>query len=126
MYHNIRVEHLETKKNIFCNERTFIVTKNGTSRRLTQLHFTRWPDHGVPSSPSELLEFYNKVKSVRSQTTGPLLVHCSDGVGRTGTFITLDYLLEQAKQEQLVDVSACICKMRKNRCEMVQTADQYR
>ena len=51
----------------------------------------------------------------------PILVHCSAGVGRTGTFITIDLALEQAKKEGVVDIAGIVNRLRQQRMQMVQT-----
>ncbi|XP_041347700.1 receptor-type tyrosine-protein phosphatase epsilon-like [Gigantopelta aegis] len=87
-------------------------------------HFTTWPDHGVPSAPA-LLGFWKQVKK-ETESSGPIVVHCSAGIGRTGTFIGLDYLVDEAKDTKVVNIFQCVRKMRDNRVNMVQTSDQYR
>ncbi|KAL5486451.1 hypothetical protein EMCRGX_G018928 [Ephydatia muelleri] len=106
--------------------RVFEVTLSGSAaRKVTQFHFTGWPDHGVPEYATSLLAFHRKVKSQHDGSKGPILVHCSAGVGRTGTLIAIDTVLEQIEKEGLVDIAGTIRKMRRQRMKMVQTPDQY-
>jgi len=96
--------------------------QDGLSTTLLHLHFTAWPDHGVPMQPTSLLAFHRKFRSYDSESSaGPDIIHCSAGVGRTGTFIALDYLLEQAKAEGVVDIFYCVRQMRQARVNMIQT-----
>ena len=88
---------------------------------LKQFQFTSWPDHGVPETVSPLRTLYRRVKKAWQNSSGPILVHCSAGVGRTGTFITLDMALEQAGEEGLVDVVGIVSRLRQQRMRMVQT-----
>ena len=108
----------------FYVERQWNVTRDGATRSITHIQYTNWPDHGVPESACEILHLYYKVKTL--ERSGPLLVHCSAGVGRTGTFIALDNLLSQNDEEEEVDVLKCVSDMRKDRCQMVQTDKQYK
>ncbi len=76
-------------------------------RSVSQFHFVSWPDFGVPRSPDTLLSFLRSVRAARSTSTSPLVVHCSAGIGRTGTFCLMDAfqtLLE--RQEESVAASA--------------------
>ncbi|XP_046334675.2 flocculation protein FLO11-like isoform X2 [Haliotis rufescens] len=98
-------------------------TKTTETRRIVQYHFTTWPDHGVPSAPS-LVEFWQQVKEHKS-TIRPLVVHCSAGVGRTGTFIGLDALMERCKVESTVNVFRRVSSVRGERMSTVQTRRQY-
>ncbi|XP_067679832.1 receptor-type tyrosine-protein phosphatase alpha-like [Haliotis asinina] len=99
--------------------------ETNTSRCFHHFHFTTWPDHGVPEEMA-LTEFLWLVRtSLYTQDDDPLLVHCSAGIGRTGTYIALDYLLDQALAEDAVDVFGCVSGMRDQRKGMIQTMEQY-
>uniref|UniRef100_A0A663NAN5 protein-tyrosine-phosphatase n=1 Tax=Athene cunicularia TaxID=194338 RepID=A0A663NAN5_ATHCN len=87
-----------------------------------QFHYQLWPDHGVPRNPAQLLCLVEMVnKRVLEAPAGPVLVHCSAGIGRTGTFIALDFLLKMGKAEGKVDVFQCVQRLREQRVSMVQT-----
>jgi receptor-type tyrosine-protein phosphatase H len=116
------------------------VTENWTVRNLQllhmekqkslavrQFHYLAWPDHGVPHSPDPLLAFWKTLRLWLDQNTGggPPIVHCSAGVGRTGTLIALDVLLRQLECEGLVGPFSFVKKMRESRPLMVQTEAQY-
>ncbi|XP_065917231.1 uncharacterized protein [Dysidea avara] len=89
-------------------------------------HFTVWPDHGVPKYPTALLSFQKRVNKHHKRKRGsPLVVHCSAGVGRTGTFITIDTELQRIKHEGIVDVYNTVHKLRFRRNFTVQTLAQY-
>jgi netrin-G3 ligand len=92
-----------------------------TERIVTQYHFTIWPDHGVPDYPTALLQFVRRVVSASNEEKAPIVVHCSAGVGRTGTFITLFSQLQRVKSEENIDIFNFVRSMRYNRCCMVQT-----
>uniref|UniRef100_A0AAX7U5H2 Receptor-type tyrosine-protein phosphatase epsilon n=1 Tax=Astatotilapia calliptera TaxID=8154 RepID=A0AAX7U5H2_ASTCA len=96
-----------------------------TPRLVTQLHFTSWPDFGVPFSPIGMLKFLKKVKSVNPDFAGPIVVHCSAGVGRTGTFIVIDAMIEMMHAEQKIDVFGFVSKIREQRSQLIQTDMQY-
>ncbi|XP_071122933.1 receptor-type tyrosine-protein phosphatase epsilon-like [Mytilus edulis] len=93
-------------------------------REIHHFHFTEWPDHGVPDS-IKVVNFYRKVKSKTCCQHGPMVVHCSAGIGRTGTFIAIDALYENGKKVGHINVMECINMMRKDRMNMVQTYEQY-
>ncbi|XP_067932513.1 receptor-type tyrosine-protein phosphatase alpha-like [Watersipora subatra] len=105
--------------------RSLSVTKGGETFKTKQFHFTSWPDHGVPAEMRPYVSFYRKVKEGTQHLTGPILVHCSAGVGRTGTFISCWNLLKEAKKTQAVDVLGCVAAMRLRRPCMVQVKEQY-
>ncbi|XP_071117216.1 receptor-type tyrosine-protein phosphatase mu-like isoform X1 [Haliotis cracherodii] len=107
--------------------RTLHITKTSSPdppRSVTQYHFTSWPDKSVPTSPWSLIHFRNKVMT-SDREKGPIVVHCSAGVGRTGTFIALDWLMRMAEEVGHVDIYDCVERMREDRVNMVQTLDQY-
>ena len=91
------------------------------SHTLTQYHLTSWPDHGVPDHATPLMSLHKQVMAAWSPSKGPILVHCSAGVGRTGTFIALDIAMEQAKREGVVDIAGIVNRLRQQRMKMVQT-----
>ncbi|XP_074163389.1 receptor-type tyrosine-protein phosphatase H [Sminthopsis crassicaudata] len=97
------------------------------SLSVRQFHYTAWPDHGVPRSPDPLLAFQSLLRKWLEQSLegGPPIVHCSAGVGRTGTLIALDVLLRQLQKYQYVGVQSFVRKMRRSRPLMVQTEGQY-
>nr|KAF6434282.1 protein tyrosine phosphatase receptor type D [Molossus molossus] len=107
--------------------RTFALYKNGSSekREVRQFQFTAWPDHGVPEHPTPFLAFLRRVKTCNPPDAGPMVVHCSAGVGRTGCFIVIDAMLERIKHEKTVDIYGHATLMRAQRNYMVQTEDQY-
>ncbi|KAI5087776.1 protein tyrosine phosphatase, receptor type, D isoform X17 [Silurus meridionalis] len=92
---------------------------------LFKFQFTAWPDHGVPEHPTPFLAFLRRVKACNPPDAGPIVVHCSAGVGRTGCFIVIDAMLERVKQEKTVDVYGHVTLMRSQRNYMVQTEEQY-
>ncbi|XP_044577714.1 tyrosine-protein phosphatase corkscrew isoform X2 [Cotesia glomerata] len=111
-------------------------------RRIYHYHFQAWPDHGVPSDPGCVLNFLHDVNARQDSisaslnsngqtpaTVGPILVHCSAGIGRTGTFIVIDMILDQIKQHGLdceIDIQRTIQRVRSQRSGMVQTEAQYK
>ncbi|NWU94961.1 PTPRJ phosphatase, partial [Upupa epops] len=109
--------------------RDFTVEKSNTpdSHTVRQFHFTSWPDHGVPETTDLLINFRHLVHTYSTQNPidCPTLVHCSAGVGRTGTFIAIDRLIQQIEMENTVDVYGVVYDLRMHRPLMVQTEDQY-
>ena len=95
----------------------------GTTDSVIVKHYqyTTWPDYGVPESVSPFMTLNRRVMNSWSKDKGPILVHCSAGVGRTGTFIAVDMAMEQAKKEGKVDIAGIVCKLRQQRTKMVQT-----
>nr|XP_028567629.1 receptor-type tyrosine-protein phosphatase delta isoform X43 [Podarcis muralis] len=126
-YGLIQVTLLDTVELATYCVRTFALYKNGSSekREVRQFQFTAWPDHGVPEHPTPFLAFLRRVKTCNPPDAGPMLVHCSAGVGRTGCFIVIDAMLERIKHEKTVDIYGHVTLMRAQRNYMVQTEDQY-
>lgn len=88
LYSLIEVKHLSTTPQGFYTLRKFEITSGSETRQLSHFAYESWPDHGVPLTAKEFLSFRQAVHAAHDK--GPLLVHCSAGVGRTGTFITID------------------------------------
>ncbi|XP_078187598.1 receptor-type tyrosine-protein phosphatase F isoform X36 [Callithrix jacchus] len=126
-YGLIQVTLLDTVELATYTVRTFALHKSGSSekRELRQFQFMAWPDHGVPEYPTPILAFLRRVKACNPLDAGPMVVHCSAGVGRTGCFIVIDAMLERMKHEKTVDIYGHVTCMRSQRNYMVQTEDQY-
>ncbi|XP_055550476.1 tyrosine-protein phosphatase corkscrew isoform X3 [Wyeomyia smithii] len=116
--------------------REFLLSWRGQDeRKIFQYHFQVWPDHGVPSDPGCVLNFLQDVNARQEQlqleglAPGPICVHCSAGIGRTGTFIVIDMILDQIDREGLdceIDIQRTIQMVRSQRSGMVQTEAQYK
>ncbi|XP_034427241.1 receptor-type tyrosine-protein phosphatase H-like isoform X1 [Hippoglossus hippoglossus] len=121
----VRSEHREPHWTL----REFSVKNRNMSeeRTVRHFHFTAWPDHGVPQGTKDLIQFRGLVRRhiEREGTGAPTVVHCSAGVGRTGTIIALDVLLQQLDQNKAVSINGFVHKMRLSRPHMVQTESQY-
>ncbi|XP_072220635.1 receptor-type tyrosine-protein phosphatase S-like isoform X4 [Leuresthes tenuis] len=126
-YGMIQVSLLDTMELATFCVRTFSLHKSGSSERreVRQFQFTAWPDHGVPEYPTPFLNFLRRVKACNPPDAGPIIAHCSAGVGRTGCFIVIDAMLERIRHERTVDIYGHVTLMRSQRNYMVQTEDQY-
>ncbi|XP_052762247.1 receptor-type tyrosine-protein phosphatase S-like [Mya arenaria] len=125
MYDDMKVESRSEDEYADFTRRTFTVTMGSKERTLHHLHFTCWPDKAIPDDVTSMKEFRQRVLITPSTLNGPTVVHCSAGVGRTGTYIALDILTKQGEAEKAIDISGCVHKMRQNRPNMVQTLGQY-
>ncbi|XP_017160153.1 protein tyrosine phosphatase receptor type Db isoform X12 [Poecilia reticulata] len=126
-YGLIQITLLDTVELATYSMRTFALYKSGSNekREVRHFQFTAWPDHGVPEHPTPFLAFLRRVKACNPPDAGPMIVHCSAGVGRTGCFIVIDGMTERIKQEKTVDIYGHVTLMRSQRNYMVQTEDQY-
>ena len=84
-------------------------------REIRHCQFTAWPDHGILEHATSFLMFVRRVKLVNPSDVGPLVVHCSAGVGRTGCFIVIDALLERLKYEKTIDIYGHVTLLRAQR-----------
>ncbi|XP_041417502.1 receptor-type tyrosine-protein phosphatase C isoform X3 [Xenopus laevis] len=96
-----------------------------SERDVTHIQFTVWPDHGVPDEPNLLLKLRRRVNALSNFFSGPIIVHCSAGVGRTGTYMSIDAMLEGLEAENRVNVYGYVVQLRRQRCLMVQVESQY-
>ncbi|XP_018025909.1 tyrosine-protein phosphatase non-receptor type 5 [Hyalella azteca] len=105
--------------------RQILLKKGDVSHTTLHFWFTSWPDHKTPSSARHLLNMATEVHTTRKESEGPVVVHCSAGIGRTGCFIAISIGVQQLLEEGAVDILATVCQMRLDRGGMVQTAEQY-
>jgi len=102
------------------------VCRGDASRIVRHFHFTTWPDFGVPEPPSTLVKFVKAFREkVHPSSSHPIIAHCSAGVGRSGTFIAIDRILQHIQTHDSVDIFSIVCEMRRERCHMVQNEQQY-
>ncbi|XP_063099512.1 tyrosine-protein phosphatase non-receptor type 9 isoform X2 [Cavia porcellus] len=110
-------------------------TEEREKRQVTHFQFLSWPDYGVPSSAASLIDFLRAVRSqqslaissmgTRSKGQPPIVVHCSAGIGRTGTFCSLDICLAQLEELGTLNVFQTVSRMRTQRAYCIQTPEQY-
>uniref|UniRef100_A0A2K5S6Q1 Protein tyrosine phosphatase receptor type N2 n=1 Tax=Cebus imitator TaxID=2715852 RepID=A0A2K5S6Q1_CEBIM len=129
LYHIYEVNLVS--EHIWCEDflvRSFYLKNLGTSetRTVTQFHFLSWYDRGVPSSARPLLDFRRKVNKCYRGRSCPIIVHCSDGAGRSGTYVLIDMVLNKmAKGAKEIDIAATLEHLRDQRPGMVQTKEQF-
>uniref|UniRef100_UPI0037E86D49 receptor-type tyrosine-protein phosphatase C n=1 Tax=Semicossyphus pulcher TaxID=241346 RepID=UPI0037E86D49 len=99
--------------------------EKNSEREVTHIQFMSWPDHGVPGEPHLLLKLRRRVNAFKNFFSGPIVVHCSAGVGRTGTYIGIDAMMEGLEAEGRVDIYGYVVMLRRQRCLMVQVEAQY-
>ncbi|XP_070647842.1 tyrosine-protein phosphatase non-receptor type 13 isoform X7 [Bos indicus] len=116
----VRVQQL---KGFVVRAMTLEDIQTGEVRHVSHLNFTAWPDHDTPSQPDDLLTFISYMRHVHR--SGPIITHCSAGIGRSGTLICIDVVLGLISQDLEFDISDLVRCMRLQRHGMVQTEDQY-
>ncbi|XP_014671062.1 PREDICTED: tyrosine-protein phosphatase 10D-like [Priapulus caudatus] len=124
-YGEIQVAVLNESKYPYWTISEFKVTLDMESRVVRHFHFTAWPDFGVPEHTQTLIKFVRAMRDRAQYSPHPIIAHCSAGVGRSGTFIVIDRLIQLIKQSDTVDIFGNVYEMRKERVWMVQTEQQY-
>ncbi|XP_043917964.1 receptor-type tyrosine-protein phosphatase N2 isoform X2 [Protopterus annectens] len=118
-------------EHIWCEDflvRSFYLknVQSNETRTVTQFHFLSWRDKSVPPSTRSLLDFRRKVNKCYRGRSCPIIVHCSDGAGRSGTYILIDMVLNKmAKGAKEIDIAATLEHLRDQRPGMVQTKEQF-
>ncbi|XP_019493905.1 PREDICTED: receptor-type tyrosine-protein phosphatase-like N isoform X2 [Hipposideros armiger] len=129
LYHIYEVNLVS--EHIWCEDflvRSFYLKNVQTqeTRTLTQFHFLSWPAEGTPASTRPLLDFRRKVNKCYRGRSCPIIVHCSDGAGRTGTYILIDMVLNRmAKGVKEIDIAATLEHVRDQRPGLVRSKDQF-
>ncbi|XP_063074342.1 tyrosine-protein phosphatase non-receptor type 9 isoform X2 [Engraulis encrasicolus] len=137
-YFLVRNVHIETFQDFKLSHLELYNNQTGETRDVAHYLYLSWPDFGVPKSASAMLDFRAQVKerqeagiqALGPHWTGPpggppIVVHCSAGIGRTGTFCTLDICLSRLEDIGTVDVEQTVRRMRTQRAYSIQTWDQY-
>ncbi|XP_068590152.1 receptor-type tyrosine-protein phosphatase O isoform X1 [Cebidichthys violaceus] len=127
MYGEISVEMLSESESPEWTIRKFRLGYADESQDVLHLNYTSWPDHGVPTvnAIESILQFVHIVRQQANRTRDPVIVHCSAGVGRTGTFMALDRLMQHIREHEFADILGMVSEMRSHRLSMVQTEEQY-
>ncbi|KAM9073301.1 receptor-type tyrosine-protein phosphatase R isoform 1-T7 [Megaptera novaeangliae] len=107
--------------------RNLVLKQGSHTQHVKHYWYTSWPDHKTPASAQPLLQLMLDVEEDRlaSVGRGPVVVHCSAGIGRTGCFIATSIGCRQLREEGVVDALSIVCQLRVDRGGMVQTSEQY-
>ncbi|CAG5104828.1 Oidioi.mRNA.OKI2018_I69.chr1.g1580.t1.cds [Oikopleura dioica] len=106
-----------------------VTDKAGHHRKITHFQMTSWPDYGVPDRRDDVFRLINDYRTVSSNDKAPIIMHCSAGVGRTGTIIAVDRVMQMFSKNLLkknFNVKDLVIELRKQRMKMVQSEEQYR
>ena len=138
---NIKMENYtimlknEENKDQYIIRDILLRNKNNQERIIKQIHYTGWPDHGVPDiQDGKVFDVFSEIieKTDQYKGDGPIVVHCSAGVGRTGTYISMYYLEKEIKkqindkvEEIKFSIFNLVRKLKEMRLYLVQNCEQY-
>lgn len=132
----IENKNVDLRDNFIISKLLIKNLKTDKEREVVHCQFTSWPDHGIPKTANDMIEFIHIVRQYQANLTHsnnwkghplgpPILVHCSAGIGRTGTFITIDININRLLDSKKIDVKDTVLKIRTQRALSVQMPDQY-
>ncbi|XP_064639301.1 tyrosine-protein phosphatase non-receptor type 13-like isoform X2 [Lineus longissimus] len=121
--YEVSLSKSETLEHFIINTIRMSDSETGMSRDVIHLNYTTWPDHGTPSSARPLLQYIQLMHLYH--TTGPIVVHCSAGIGRTGALLTIDLVLAHMEKDLKFEIPSLVKELREQRQGMIQTKDQY-
>jgi protein tyrosine phosphatase len=122
---NLEVKLLNQERNDFSIVSRFHLKQNENMREILHHWFTAWPTGALPDDPSDLIAYLEAVRLDAAASTGPIVVHCSNGIGRTGVILAVLLGMQQLEESSTCDISYTVCKLRQDRGGMIQTKDQY-
>ncbi|XP_022099878.1 tyrosine-protein phosphatase non-receptor type 13-like isoform X2 [Acanthaster planci] len=121
--YQLRLDSMQTLDHFDIRKISMSDTKTNAIHYVTHLNFTTWTDHGVPSSALPLLRYAKYMRKIHAN--GPVVVHCSAGIGRTGTLITIDIIMALIDRDEPFKIVDIVRDLRTKRQGMIQTKDQY-
>ncbi|CAK9825508.1 Receptor-type tyrosine-protein phosphatase beta [Anthophora retusa] len=124
-YENMTIKCISELDYRSYTQRTLVLQKENKKRNVTHLHFKAWPDHDVPEDFDPIIHFCQIVRRNVLANKGYIVIHCSAGIGRTGTYIAIDILLQHLRDNRKLDVFGTVYRMRHHRINMVQRESQY-
>jgi len=125
LYGNIRVSVISVDANSGYVHSVMSIQRNGECREVHHFWYKAWPDHGAPNAAASVLDMLCDIRAVSAaQTSGPWVVHCSAGIGRTGTFMAIDMGAHQLARSRRTALLGLIRAMREDRGSMVQSPQQ--
>lgn len=126
-YGRLMIKCIKDKQTTNCCYREFSIRDRNSSeeRRVTQMQYIAWPDHGVPDDPKHFIQFVDEVRKARQGSVDPIVVHCSAGIGRTGVLILMETAACLVESNEPVYPLDIVRTMRDQRAMLIQTPGQY-
>ncbi|XP_076377068.1 phosphatidylinositol phosphatase PTPRQ isoform X2 [Megalopta genalis] len=124
-YENMTIKCISELDYRSYTQRTLVLQKENKKRHVIHLHFKDWPDHDVPEDFDPMIHFCQVIRRNLLANKGYIVIHCSAGIGRTGTLIAVDILLQHLRDNRKLDVFGTVYRLRHHRLNMVQKESQY-